>query len=651
MLNVTDAFKTAVAKPRRRILGKVTISFSNPFLDASVEMSANEYAYISHPLQACDEIEDVNHKWASCDGSLKADGTFYACPDTAESLKSNQMGWWGSSMSDENGNFAEPYPTLTIEFSFRRIENVLVVGDSTRGEWPVDFDLVFYNADNELIFTDSITGNQSVSWLKSDYALRIITRIDLVIKKWSHSSRQAKIAEFFPVLMKTYSGDDLLLIDLLEEREFSTGSLPIGNISANELTVRINNADRRFDPGNSDSELYGLVELNRKVRAWLGVELPDLSIEWVPLGTFFSGEWSASESDISAETTAVDRMDLLTRDTFNGPVYENISLYQLAVNVLNDKGYKYWVDPELKNYIVPKAYFDNLTHRECIRLIAEASISQAYVSRDDEIRIEGPSYLESQSSVKQDITKSNYITKDNPANYKELANYITINTQPLVPGEVDEVYKTDDDTPESIGADQTITINVEYTGKPVVDALATLVNATTAEITDVKYYAWGADITIYSISADTFTITVTGKVLEVAGTQKITAQDITSIKHYGKMPYEFADNPLIQTVEMAKAVAEKCLSLSKDARHDLTMEWQGNPALTLGDLIRTPDTKIRPQFYLISQNISWDGGLTCTLKGKKAVSKGLIWNDLDDQRWTWNDLNGKKLIWDQLEVY
>lgn len=617
MLAVSNDFKNTISVSKRRILGKVVISYSDPFLDSSVEATANENACISYISQAADGIDTTTHKWLSCDSSCKPDGTYYPCPTKDVDLVNNQMGWWGSSTSDANGNFSESYPTLTIEFSARNIEQIFIAGDLARGEYPQDFTLYFYDAANKLLLTDSISGNTSVNWIKSGYTLTGVTKISLVITKWSHGGRQAKIAEFFTVLQQTYLGDDLFLIDLLEEREFSNGTLPIGNISSNELTVRMSNVDRRFDPGNTDSKLYGLVQPNRKVKAWIGVEVSDGSIEWVALGTFFCGDWSAPEDDIYAETTAKDRLDLLAYTTFSGPVYQNTSLYQLAVNVLSSTGYQYWVDTELQNYIIPYAYFESLTCRECLRLIAEASLSQVFVSRDDTIRVEGPSFLTSKNTVCHNISVDNYFTKNNPANYGEIANYVKLITQPLTPLEnAEEVYKSDE--AESIMAGETKTITVTFSKKPVIDAKSSLTGATAATITDATYYAWGADITVHSLTADTFTVVVTGQPLSVMNSKEIVAKDDSSIKRFGKMMYEFSDNPLIQTATMGQSIADKCLELSKDARNDLDMDWQGNPALELGDIILTPDSKTKAPFYVISQNFEWDGGLKCTLKGKRA---------------------------------
>jgi hypothetical protein len=634
LLEVSEAFKTAIKANPRRILAKVRISYSDPFLDPSVETHVNESNYISWPDQVVtisidQETEDsaMTYKYGALDDTAILDGTCYLAPDMAETAKLYHMGWWGSSIAAADGTFVTPYPALTAMFSKRTVIELAIAGDVQRGEYPVDFDILAYDGSDTLVRIESTVGNTGVTWEKEIEPINNVTKLVLQIKKWSHPGRTVKIAGFFTVLIETYTGDELLNLNLLEEREFSTGTLPVGNISANEITVRISNVDRRFDAGNTASQLYNLVKANRKIKAWLGVELPEGSIEFAPLGTFYSNEWSVPEQDIYAEVTGRDRLDLLTLDTFYTNVLQNVSLYDLALAVLNDADIiNYFTDDELKNFIIPYAYFNqDMTHRECLRIIAEASLSQVYMDRNSQLRIEGPSYLQNNSLIPVGlISRDEYFSKDNPANYSGLANYIEVKTQPLVPVDTaEEVYSTDDDQLESITIGATKTITVFYNKKPVIGAMASLQNAPTGlGISAIIYYAWGADITVSGATVNgTFKIVVTGKPLEVNGSQTIIAKDDASIKEHGKLIYTMEDNPLIQTVDMANRIAQKCLALSKDSRRDLELEWRGNPAHELGDRITVPDSKTTTaDFYIISQELDFDGGLSCKVKGKKVIA-------------------------------
>jgi hypothetical protein len=159
--------------------------------------------------------------------------------------------------------------------------------------------------------------------------------------------------------------------------------------------------------------------------------------EWVPLGTFWSGDWSAPEDGIYAQTTGRDRLELLRKSTYStSQVQQNKTLYDLAVAVLQDAGLKsdeYWVDTELQQYTIPYAYFEPQSHREALRKIAEACLGQVYCDRDGIVRVEGPSYLASKTKADITITPDDYFRKDNPVRWGQIANYVEVETLPLSP--------------------------------------------------------------------------------------------------------------------------------------------------------------------------------------------------------------------------
>jgi len=230
--------------------------------------------------------------------------------------------------------------------------------------------------------------------------------------------------------------------------------------------------------------------------------------EWVPLGTFWSGDWRVPEDGIYAQTIGRDRLELLRKSTYStSQVQMNKTLYDLAQNILQDAGLteeEYYIDTELQQLPVPYAYFEPQSHREALRKVAEACLGQVYCDREGIIRIEGPSFLQSQTEPVMTITQDDYFRKDNPVKWSEIANYIEVETQPLRPDVAQEVYRSNE--PISITAGQTKTITVYYNHTPCIEATATLENAVSgAEITKATYYAWGADITVTSTNTSTFT--------------------------------------------------------------------------------------------------------------------------------------------------
>ena len=623
MLPISESYKAAMYSNQRRIVGQVQINFSNPFLDPSVMVVVSDEAYHSWPGQSADSNDITSRKWASLDGSWVVDGTWHLCPDTAADAACNQMGWWGAQVSGLNGSFETPYPEIEASFSARALHSINIAGDVQRGEYPVDFTIRVFNG-VDLVYIQSINRNGKVYWDVDLTGLNItsITKIKLTISKWSKGGTNAKIVEFFATLNQTYTGSDIFQMNLLEEREFSTGTLPIGNIASNELVLRLNNAHHLFDAGNADSPFFGLVLPNRRIRASLGIIEPGGAVEWVPLGVFWSGEWSIPDDDIYIETTALDRLNLLTLQIYKAPVFQNISAYDLATRILNATGYIYSVDPALVEYVIPYAWFDeNTTFREALRQLAEATMSQVYVDRFDTVQFQGPTYLQNSQTVSRaNITRSQYTRSSNPVNRGQLANFITVPVAPLAPGASEQVYQSSEPIPAAAG--ETLTVTVSYSKKPAINASATVANGPSGlAITDVIYYAWGADITVSGASAaGTFGIAVDGTPLVVAGARNMAAKDTASIQQNGVQIYTFKGNQLIQTAAMAQTIADTCLSLSKNPRRDLELDWQGDPALELGDRITVPDSRTTTaDFYIVSNELSFDGGLSSLIKGKRVM--------------------------------
>lgn len=344
--------------------------------------------------------------------------------------------------------------------------------------------------------------------------------------------------------------------------------------------------------------------------------------EFVPLGTFWSGDWHVPEDGVYAQTTGRDRLELLRKSTYNtSEVYQNITFYDLAEKVLQDaelKPEEYWIDPELKLFSVPYGYFEPQTHREALRKIAEACLGQVYCDREGIIRVEGPSYLQSQVEPVITITPDDYFRKDNPVKWSEIANYIEVETNPLRPDVMQEVYRSNE--PVSINAGQTLTITAYYNEPPCIEAVATLENAPTgAEITDVAYYAWGANVTVYSPNAGSFELVINAKPLKVLNKEQAIAQDEASIVDNGMLHYKFPTNHLVQTKEIAQMIADNLLASFKDARRDVDIEWRGNPALLLGNKVAVVDRDETNHYHITRQEIEYDGGLWARMTGRRTT--------------------------------
>ncbi len=162
MYEVSTEFNDNIKAQVRRVYGKVQIDYTDPFLDQSINVAANEEANISFLSQTADNVQEPIDKIASLDGSWVLDGTYALAPTDGV----GQMGWWGSQLAGTGGVFTTTYPNLTVTFLSRPIIKLKVVGDSARGEYPVDFTIKLYDGSDTLLYTETVAANSLISWNK-----------------------------------------------------------------------------------------------------------------------------------------------------------------------------------------------------------------------------------------------------------------------------------------------------------------------------------------------------------------------------------------------------------------------------------------------------------------------------------------------------
>ena len=260
MYPVTQDFIDKMKADRRQVVARVAIDYTDPFMDQSLEIEANEQANVSYPQQTADSVDQTTRKYACLDGIWDLTSGEYHLAPSADPLTQQQFGWWGAQFADQDGYFAQPYPTLTVQHMPRPIRSLKVMGDSARGEYPVDFEIRLYGPDDTLLKTETVTGNDQVSWSKTlEPQVLDVAKQELIITQWSLPGTCVKIVEFFTSIREIYETGDLMSVRLLEERESSQGSLPVGNISSNEVTLALNNESKEFDVDNEQSPLKNLL--------------------------------------------------------------------------------------------------------------------------------------------------------------------------------------------------------------------------------------------------------------------------------------------------------------------------------------------------------------------------------------------------------
>lgn len=244
--------------PVRDIDCRIIIDYSAIDLDQSVEFYSDDQSNISNLSQLADGIEKMSNKFILLDGNNKLDGSY--------TLFYGHRGWWGNEHGDANGNLSQ---TLTATHTARPIEVVSLVGDSIRNEWAVDFEVKMYDSSDNLLYTHSVVGNAEFKYSDSITPVADVVKQVLKITKWSKPNTVIKISEFFTSVQDIYLRDDIFNLNILEERLIIESGVPVGSIASAECDLKIWNADRKFDAGNTASRLHGLLKPNRRVRPFM----------------------------------------------------------------------------------------------------------------------------------------------------------------------------------------------------------------------------------------------------------------------------------------------------------------------------------------------------------------------------------------------
>jgi hypothetical protein len=615
-----DAHIQCNASPRQ-IFGKVEVTYSDPTRDETTEITtSDDTAYGTSLAQTADNISGAVYPWFEIGASL-LDGTIHPTPDP----EVGSVGWWSHTKSDESGEF-DPAITLTVEISARPIYDLKVIGDPILEGYPVDFTVKLYDGEDALLHTETVTGNDSYSWYKKITEIEDVEKIVLSVTKINVADSPIRITEFYTAYVETYLGDDLMSIHLLEELDYKSGTIPLGNISSNELVVRFNNQSRKFDPDNPSSPIRNLMQKNRRIKAWLGVELED-EIEWSQLGKFWTQDWNAPDKEVWAETLAYDRLEFLrTTDFKPTTVYEDYSLADLAEIVLLDGGLvlgEYDIDTDLDSVTVPYAFFDSKTHREALKMIAEAGMAYVYCDREGKIIMKKWEVPESSQFI---FDMDNTFDIDNPLAWSEIVNYIEVKSNPYRPVASAQTIYEDDDT-VTVPAGDTVTLFCMYSENPCVEVATPdfMQSGADIEIQSVTKYSWAAEIIFENTGEtdqDVLSVTIEGKPLTRTGGKLAVAQDETSIRSNGKITLSQAiDNPFVQTYAAAKVIADALLAIYKDPRRDTVLDCRGNIALILGDRVTAPayrDVAVN-DYIIVRQELEWDGGLRASVTAQKIV--------------------------------
>lgn len=416
-----------------------------------------------------------------------------------------------------------------------------------------------------------------------------------------------------------FDHERVVSMQLLEESGADFGN-PIGYVSANELSLTLNNSDRAFTPTNKESPFYGKLRPGIRVEAFIELEIEENEFESVPLGIFWTaGDWTATSNSVEASIKCYDRLnEIRNRDMPMFRVARHTTVKEMFETLFAALGLlpeEYDIDPAL-NQPVNIGWYPDGKVQDALYLLAVAG--NCYVTADRHGVIRVKSNFATGNPVVTLTEDDQIIAADNPQKHEMIFNKVRVASYYPRIKDAESVLKIDE---VSIPPGSTKLQNIKFTSGPVAEVTSIKLIGQNTEIASLEYGAWGITLEITNSGPEeTISLEVFGKTVEATYSTYET-QDSALVQEWGEKELSI-NNHLIQDFSTAKTYADALLHLVRDPYLHFTFDLRGDPAIEVGDIVRVADEVDKIGEAIVVPNritITYDGGLEATVEARKPV--------------------------------
>ncbi|NEY99237.1 hypothetical protein [Heyndrickxia shackletonii] len=370
MFETSKAYKKAIYAPSRTCTAKVRFEFLDitAFKDNTKSVSSEEI--FSNLNQVTDKVRERTAKFMTFEKDyLKLDGSFILPPKSLDETK--EVGWISSVLSDENSLFI---PNQVLEFTFSEDHSsagLTIYFDMLSNEYASEFTIdVFDSLGNTLVHEDVVDNTES----RYVYINKLSNyrKINITLTKWCKPFHRARIVEVDFGIIKEYQDSSLINLHLIQELDTTSNTLP-----SDELTFTIDNSSKEFNILNPNG-FYEFLTQGQEAYLDFGVLLDNDTFEFVPTGKFFLKEWKSDEGTLTTTFTARDILDSLSNTEVENTEERDITLYDLAEEVLIASNIENYVLSDNLKLIRTKALYNKISYRNLLQLIAVAGMSVTF---------------------------------------------------------------------------------------------------------------------------------------------------------------------------------------------------------------------------------------------------------------------------------
>ena len=531
-------------KLSRRSYVEIIFGLYNKIANSKVE-NIESYYKQSFSVLNINNFKKTNIEYVSCEPgrTYPNENVRFINSDDSSKNTNQYRGYWSSEMSDNEGYFSNN-PKITYYFSdLIDFTNLTLYFQ----EVVEQFVIRYYN-NNDLIYTGSISGNNNLVVETNFENQKQFNILEIEFIKTYIPYRYIKYNNLDFGIVKTFSKDQLIDLDINNELDLYSDELV-----SNTATFIIKNPNKQYSLYEEDDSLNFLQE-KQEIQIYHYLKVGNEFIQ-KPLGTYLVKEFNSNSLNI--EFVCYDDIYFMNDIYYGSKFYNNENL----VNILRDLfEYFNYVNYDLSDIenenILLTGYIPNVTFREALRLIVEASKCCVFKN-------------------KLGLTKIVYFGNVNDESILSLANYEIFNDNPvknLYNNVVDIISHVYNEYKNEIVYNAQLEpgiYNILYNNYPCINA----------EIVDgdgiiLKQFATGCQIEVNSSSK----IIIKADVYNINKTRYRINKDVNAT--YDEYAIREIDNPLITTQYQE-------IAMWKLNKNSLTknLEIMNIPTLELGDTI------------------------------------------------------------------
>ncbi len=284
----------------------------------------------------------------------------------------NGVGWWSTSMSDENGEFQVP-PALEINtLESEQLYSTPGLTVVFSEEFPLELSIDWYGKSGALI-NHSVFQPDSLRY----FCPAKVENFQRVVLTFTRASphRYIKVQSIEYGNEYAWNGDSVISAKVLEEVD------PISSeISINMLDFELHSNTKEFDLFSPNS-LLSVFSDNQKIEV---VQVMDE--EEIQMGTYYLNTWKNGNEDTGI-FSAISPVGILEQSNFNGDIYVAKKAGDIIDEIMDSAGWKdYEIDENLKG-IELSGWIPICTHREALQQVAFALCAIVEDNRGNTIRI------------------------------------------------------------------------------------------------------------------------------------------------------------------------------------------------------------------------------------------------------------------------